>query len=376
MEMWYNWLVGSYELVKAHPEIMAGLAVELNMDGVSFLKSSGRYWVENTWEVNPLVGKAISDLGMTGMVGFYNPVWSWTDAWSFAAKGGGSAIQLEWSLGFDAYYHTDYDTMPMQSPATLDWVLKLHTLLAIRATHAFVLPIEFQYTVDWAAGLLKTEKMAHPWEAANIDNGLAALASLRTQAVAANSYGASLTAQYEAAKGPAKKAIWKEANAFDQALINARRVITPWTLGEGGLMGSWDVFLRSEQNSHDLIFLDQAVSALGRGSTQTALTALESVYTMEWGKYFSREVYVSIYDQMMPGTSYMYWGGVFDQQQKYIDVQGVYLGLKDGSISSDAALSTLTDIRSSQLVPWYETALEQQTSGWISGTGILDAGVP
>ncbi len=374
---WYNWLVGSYELVKAHPEIMAGLAVELNMDGVSFMKTSGRYWVENTWEVNGLVGKAISDLGLTGAVGFYNPVWSWTDAWSFAAKGGGSAVQLEWAAGFDSYYHTQYDTMPQQSMATLSWVLQLHTLLAIRATHAFILPIEFQYTVDWAAGLLKTEKMSIPSEAANIDKDLTALSSLRTQAVAANTYGATLTAQYAAAKNAAqKKVIWDKANAFDKALIDARRIITPWTLGEGGAMGSWDVFLRSEQNAHDLGFLNKAIAALEKGQTGIATVTLESVYTMDWGKYFSRAVYVSIYDQMMPGTSYMYWGGDFDQQQKYIDVQGVYLGLKDGSLSDAGALATLTSIRSSQLVPWYETALGAQASAWTSGAGILDAAVP
>ena len=89
---WYNWLVGSYEFVLAHPEVMNGLAVELNMDGVSFTRSSGRYWIENTWETNSLVSKAIGDLGVSGMVSYYNPIWSWTDAWSFGAKGGGSAI--------------------------------------------------------------------------------------------------------------------------------------------------------------------------------------------------------------------------------------------------------------------------------------------
>jgi hypothetical protein len=265
----------------------------------------------------------------------------------------------------------------MQDMATLSWVLQLHTLLAIRATHAFVLPIEFQYTVDWAAGLLKTEKMSIPSEAVNIDKDTAALSSLRTQAIAANSYGASLTAQYAAAKNPAqKKALWDKANAFDKALIDARRIITPWTLGEGGMMGSWDVFLRSEQNAHDLGLLNKAITALEKGQTGVATTTLESIYTMEWGKYFSREIYVSIYDQMMPGTSYMYWGGDFDQQQKYIDVQGVWLGLKDGSITDAGALATLKDIRSSQLVPWYETALAAQASAWTNAAGLLDVAVP
>lgn len=376
---WYNWLVGSYEFVKAHPEIMAGLAVELNMDGVSFMKASGRYWVENTWEVNGLLGKAIRDLGMTGAVGFYNPVWSWTDAWSYAAKGGGSAIQMQWMAGFDQYYHTQFDAMPMQSHDTLDTVLKLHGLLAIRATHVLVLPLEFQYTVDWAAGLLKTEKMTVPSEAVNIDKDLAALTSLRAQAVAANTYGTALTTQYAAAKNPAeKRAVWDKANALNRALIDARRVITPWTLGEGGVMGSWDVFLRSEQHAHDLGYVNQAIAALGKGQTGTgnAISALGYVYTMDWGRSFSREIYLSIFDQMMPETSYMYWGGDFDQQQKYVDVQGIYLGLKDGSMTRGDAQAALIDIRDTQLLPWYEADLGIQAWAWTSGANILDTALP
>ena len=262
---WYNWLVGSYEFVVAHPEIMKGLVVELNMDGVSFVKASGRYWVENTWEVNGFLQKAISDLGMGGAVGFYNPIWSWTDAWSFGAKGGGSAIQMMWMAGFDPYYHTQYDAMPMQSHDTLDTALKLHGLMAIRAAHALVMPIELQYTCDWAAARLKTEKMTVPAETANIEKAQAALGVLRAKAVAANAYGAELTKQYAAASGDQKAAIQAKVDALNRMLIDARRIVTPWTLGEGGLMGSWDVFLRSDQHVHDLGLVNSAITALTKG---------------------------------------------------------------------------------------------------------------
>jgi len=372
---WYNWLVGSYEFVQAHPEIMNGLAMELNMDGVSFKKTSGRYWVENTWELNSFVYKALVDLGVSGQVGFYNPIWSWTDAWSFAAKGGGSTVQVMWPAGFDPYYHTQIDDMPLQDPEPFDLVLRLYTLMGIRSAHALVIPLEFQYTVDWAASFLKSEKMTVPSEAKNIDKDLAALTALRTQAVAANKYAASLNAQYAAAKKPAEKtAIWEKANALNRALIDARRIITPWTLGEGGLMGSWDVFLRSDQHAHDLGCIDSAVAALNRGRTSNALAALGTVYTMEWGKYFSRGSYLDTFNNMM--NTFMYWGDDFDQQQAYVDVHWIYLGLKDGSLSGPDALNALKSIRNDQLIPWFEADLQIQAWAWTSGAGILDAAVP
>jgi hypothetical protein len=267
--------------------------------------------------------------------------------------------------GFDPYYHTQYDDMAMQSHTTIDIVLRMHTVLAMRAANALVLPIEFQYTVDWAASYLKTEKMALPTEAANIDVDLAALSNLRAQAVAVNAYASSLNAQYAVSKDPA---VWQKANALNRALIDARRIITPWTLGEGGLMGSWDVFLRSEQHAHDLGFVNSAIAALEKGQTGNAVVALSSVYTMEWGKSFSRQIYLQILHDMM--DVYWYWGADFDQQQRYVDVQGVYLGLKDGTMAKDLALSQL-EMTKNTLTQWYEVDLQDMGRAWTQGAGIL-----
>jgi hypothetical protein len=372
---WYNWLVGSYEFVQAHPEIMKGLAVELNMDGCSFAKTTGRYWIENTWELNSFVYKTTVDLGISGQVGYYNPIWSWTDAWSFGAKGGGSTVNILWGSGFDPYYHTQIDDMPLQSPSALNLVLDVYTLMAIRMAHLLVLPMEFQNTVDWSASYLKSEKMTVPSEAKNIQKDLDALAVLRAQAVAANSYAASLNAQYAAAKNPGQKAVVAaKADALNDVLIEARRVITPWTLGEGGLMGSWDVFLRSDQHAQDLGFVNSAIDALNRGRTSNAMAALGNVYSMEWGKYFSRGAYLDTFNNMQ--NAFMYWGDDFDQQQAYVDVHWIYLGLKDGSVSNQAALNALKSIRDGQLIPWFEADLSVQAWAWTQSAGILDAGVP
>jgi hypothetical protein len=372
---WYNWLVGSYEFVVTHPEVMEGLEVELNMDGVSFTRSSGRYWIENTWETNSMVMGAISDLGVGGMVGFYNPIWSWTDAWSFGAKGGGSAIQMMWMAGFDPYYHTQYDDMSMQGHELLDVVLKLHGLMGFRAANALVYPLDLTATCDWAAGRLKAEKMAVPAEAKNIDAAMSALASLRSQAVGANSYGKSLVDAYAKANTPAQKAaIVDKMDTLNKVIIDARRIITPWTIGEGGVMGSWDVFLRPDQHVTDLSYVNAAMTALSKNQVGNAVAALANVYTMQWGKYFSLQTYEDEMDSM--DECFMYWGDDFDQQQAYVDVYSIYYGLKDGTMSKTAAYNALAEIKNSQLVPWLETDLGTLAWAWGDAASILDAGTP
>lgn len=372
---WYNWLVGSYEFVQAHPEVMMRLAVELNMDGVSFTKTSGRYWIENTWETNMMVSGAIRDLGVTGMVSYYNPVWSWTDAWSFAAKGGGSAVQMMWMTGFDPYYHTQLDTIELQGHELLDLVLKLHGLMAMRSANAIVLPLDLTATCDWAAARLKSERMMVPEMAGKIDAARAALAKLREQAAAATAYGKLLTELYAKAGSPQEKATVRAlADDLNRAIIEARRIITPWTIGEGGVMGSWDVFLRPDQHVNDLAYVNSAIFALSKGQTRNAVSALENVYTMQWGKYFSEQTYQDEMDSM--DKCFMYWGDDFDQQQAYVDVHAIYFGLKYGTMSQADALAGLTAIKTDQLVPWIEADLSTLVWAWGDAAEILDAMVP
>jgi hypothetical protein len=59
----------------------------------------------------------------------------------------------------------------------------------------------------------------------------------------------------------------------------------------------------------------------------------------------------------------------------YVDVQGIYLGLQDGSMSKADAISSLTNIRDSQLLPWFEADLGVQQWAWTTSAGILDAAV-
>ena len=355
-ETWFDWLIGSYEFVKAHEDIMNGLVVELNMDGVSFKKTSGQYWLENTWEINGFVSQAIKDIGQNGQISFYNPIWSWTDAWSYGAKGGGSTAQAWWTAGYDPIYHTQIDDKNLADEEPMQNILDLYTVMAIRADHALVMPFDFMATVDWVASKLWSEQMTVPYECAWFEKANEGLGKLRDSVSKVNAYAALLESYYKAANTDGQRELIRAAaDELNRAMIDARRIITPWTIGEGGVAASWDVFLRSDQHVHDLGYVDAAIAALKRGESglvNNALKSLESVYTMSWGHLFSPETYATAMSWMVAEP--WYWGSDFDQQQAYVDVYWVWAGLKAGTLPVNDAISALEDIRQSQLIPWLE----------------------
>jgi hypothetical protein len=367
---WFNWLVGSYEFVVAHPDIMDGLVMELNIDGGSFPKVDGKVWLEISLEVSAFVWSAISDLGYLNVLNCYTPVWTWTDAWSFAGKGGGTAVEMVWGTGFDPYYHTQLDTIELQSEDMMAMVTELTALMAYRSVNALVLPLDFVPACDWAQQNLCSEKPMVPSQRANIEAALASLAEFEVLSAAVNVRADEIEAAYAAAKSPQQKAAAIEmADELNRAIIDARRIFIPWTMGEGGMMASWEPMLRPHQHATDHKAVSAAIDALRSGNANDAATALERVRSMEWGMYCSRDAYVEVLAQMM--DCFGYWGDDFDQAQDYVDIQGVYLGLKDGSMSAEDALAYLEEVRSGEdgLEEWYEEDVLSLAREWMNATG-------
>lgn len=371
-ETWYDWLIGSYEYVLAHPDVMDGLVIDLNMDGVSFKKPSGKYWLENTWEINGFIDQTIADLGLAKEVAFYNPTYSWTDAWSLSAKAGGSAVQGFSTAGFDAIYHTQLDNGDLVSKEPVRLILRLYALMAARADHALVMPFDFLDTTDWAGSSLSAEADTVPDLPRSFTRAERALSRLAAAAEAANAEADDLRAAYAAAATDTERAaIRAEADVLNRAMLDARRIITPWTLGEGGTMGSWDVFLRSDQHVHDLGHVEAAIAALrdGSGRVPAALRALGHVYSMDWGRLFSPGIYRATMDSMI--SEEMYWGDDFDQQQSYVDVYGIYFGLEEGTLSIADAVEELAGIRRTQLRPWLREDLDSLRTAWREAAAAL-----
>jgi hypothetical protein len=368
---WFNWLVGSYEFVCAHPGIMEGLVMELNIDGGSFPKVDGKVWLEISLEVDAFVWSAISDLGYLNVLNCYTPVWTWTDAWSFAGKGGGTAVEMVWGTGFDPYYHTQLDAIELQSEDMTAMVLELTALMAFRSVNALVLPLDFVPACDWALQYLASEKHMVPSQRANIDAAIAALSEFEAVSASINAKALEIEAAYAAAKSPKQKAAVKEmADELNRAIIDSRRIFIPWTMGEGGMMASWEPFLRPHQHATDHEAVITAIQALENDESSSAVTALARVRTMEWGVYCSREAYVEVYAQMM--YCFMYWGDDFDQAQDYVDIQGVYLGLEDGSMPLEDALEQLEWVRDNQLEPWYMEDVLSLEREWTNAAGPLE----
>ena len=376
---WFNWLVGSYEFVSAHQDdILEGLIMELNLDGGSFSKigEGGKVWFEISWEASSFVRNAIADLGYLD-VGYYVPTWTWTDAWSFAAKGGGTAVQMVWGPGFDPYYHTQFDTIELQSEDMVAMVAEFTTLMAVRAESAVVVPLDFVPACDWAAGHLATETHLVPTRTDEINAAVDALDALKALVVEANEYAAELEAMYAAAASDAERAaVVALADEFNRAIIDMRRIFTPYTLGEGGMMASWEPMLRPHQHATDYDAVSTAIQVLGGkgGQIDGAARALERARSMEWGMYCSAEVYDEVLAQMVDCP--LYWGGDFDQAQDYVDVQDVYLGLMDGSMSREDALARLTDVLDNELEPWFVTDIETLEREWTNAAVPLEAILP
>jgi hypothetical protein len=152
-------------------------------------------------------------------------------------------------------------------------------------------------------------------------------------------------------------------------VIDARRIITPWTLGEGGAMGSWDVFLRSGQRVDDLASVDAALVSLQQGQVNNAIAALEKVHSMERGRLYGAATYETVMKWMINDT--MYWGGEYGQQQAYVNFHGIYTGLKSGSMRVPDAITARETVRRTQLIPWLEEDLATLERAWLEAAGTL-----
>jgi Zn-dependent M28 family amino/carboxypeptidase len=365
---WYDWIVGSYEFVCSHPEISSGLVLHLNADMIGSERTSQPYWLENSWEINDFVKAAIADSKVDAT--WCYPVYPYTDSWSFGAIGGGSTVWAAWVADSEPYYHTQLDDITQSSPESMTDMLDLFGLMATRSDRALVLPIDFIPTLNWIASGLMSQIPSVPSEAELFDRVCEALGSLREQTLAANGYADDLRDAYDDAQTDEERAdIVAKAAVLNDALIDARRIINSWTIGQGGSMGSWDVFVRTGQHVHDYVGLSDAISDLSSGSANNALSALQGIYTMDWAPLCSLETYNLLMSWMI--NDEMYWADDFDQQQEYLDVYWVYLGLVSETLTDSEAQDILEDMREDLLIPWLQEDLLTLEWAWMEATGIL-----
>ena len=372
---WYNWIVGSYEFVRAHPEIVDGLVVNLNLDMIGRMRTHGPYWLENTWEITDFLKDALADSKVHATWSY--PLYSYTDSWSFASIGGGSAVYGSFVEGEYALYHTNLDVLSAASPEPMKEMMDLYALMAIRLDTVLVMPLNFMTTIIWMEGFLQSEALSVPSESELFDEADAALKALKDQVMAANAYRHNLEEAFELAESNReRKLIVEAASEFNQALIEVRQSLNRMCIGQGGATGAEDVFLRPEQHVRDLVAVKNAISALGSGSVNAVMNSLLGVHTMEWAPNCSPETYDCVMEMMYGDQSDMYWAGEFDQQQAYVDVYGIYLGLGDGSLSNAEAQMLLEDILDGQLTPWLQEDILTIEQVWTDAADLLSTVIP
>jgi len=120
----------------------------------------------------------------------------------------------------------------------------------------------------------------------------------------------------------------------------------------------------------DYINLNDAIADLSCGSTNNAIKALQGIYTMDWATLCSLETYDLVMSWMT--SDEMYWADDFDQQQAYLEVYWVYLGLLDETLSDSEAQLTLEDMRDNLLAPWLQDDLRTLEWAWAEAADILD----
>ena len=117
-----------------------------------------------------------------------------------------------------------------------------------------------------------------------------------------------------------------------------------------------------------------AISMLAEGSLDDSMNAMEDVYAMEWAPLCSLETYNTVIDRMYSDQEdQMYWAGEFDQQQEYIRIYDIYLGLGNGTISITEAQLLLESMRDCCLIPWLQEDLLTLEWAWLEAADILSA---
>jgi hypothetical protein len=372
-DTWWDWLVGSYEYVLAHPQEMERLVIELNIEGGVFDEIPPGRYLPTTWEIEEFVDSTMVDLGSAFDAHADEGLGAWDDAWSFGVVAGGSAIAGgHTTADFGELYHTQLDDLDHVGTADSPDFMQAYALIALRADQALVLPYDFTATAGWASDALAWQEGMIPELATSFSAASSALEAFSTAAAAAVLEAAQIRSDYEAAASDAERdAIRLQADALNESMMAARKRVNPWMLGVGDI---WTVAsMRTEQHVLDIGQIDAALNALSFGQVEWARDELAYVYNMLTGQHLSEQAYTTNREDMEKEP--LYWGGEFDLAQQHADVHWIYTGLRDATMTTQDAVTELQAIRDNQLLDWLATDLDALRDAWQAAAEILAPGL-
>lgn len=305
----YDWLVGSYAFVKAHPEIASRLVYGFNVDGAGWSAQKGHLFA--TPENLPFQRKLVADLDLGDRIQLHEGVTNWVDAWSLGAIGGGSVSYLLWFRGhpayenpgsFSRYYHTQLDLYRPRDYQNLDIDLDLGTLGLLRADRASIVPVTLSAVGDWVGRVLAEDAGKAP--SVSFDDANAAADAFRRE-----------TRRVEAGSGPVPAS---ERERWNRTLMNVRHDLLPWLLSDS----SAGARLKTTPYVSDLEALGRAREALEFHDAAKAADALVDVATMDSVKRFSEESY---FRERVYAFGPASWGTDFEQDARPVSPEVFHL---------------------------------------------------
>jgi hypothetical protein len=314
-----DWLVGSYNFVKDHPEIASRLAYAFNVDGAGFTADKGHLFA--TLDNLPFQRSLLKDLNLESRIRLHEGVTNWVDAWSLGAIGGGAVSYLLWFPGhpqyegptsFSRYYHTQLDVYRASEYQNLDVDLELGALGLYRADRSRVLPISFEEIASWLSKTLEE------------DAGKAPSVSFSEARASAAAFARAAAKDAERTRAAAPS----DASRLNRLHMNVRHELVPWLLSSS----SSRAVLKTSPHASDVAALTRAREAMDFGDAAMAASALEDLATADAAATFSEK---SFHRERLFAFGPASWGNDFEQDARPVSAElfRLYQNVRGGSVS-------------------------------------------
>ncbi|MEM4488492.1 MAG: hypothetical protein QXK88_06825 [Desulfurococcaceae archaeon] len=256
----------------------------------------------------------------------YYPVYCWSDDFSYAASGIPVVdVRGRDPLFLTTFYHTQFDTLDKVSREAMYVSLIVYGVYAIRLDRALVLPYDF--TV-WARDL-----------AEKIDREALLMAGLDPKPLieALKSFHSTAERQLKLAnelRDLVTRGVKVEKKSVDLAnkyLLATAKILNSRLTTLGGHVPE-DTLYPHEQYQSDFTYLRKVIRALEIGDVDVAISSLEGVAGMSWGKHVSYEVFrYHLLNRVDPSRTDLFWAT--GRLATYVDVYHDYYSLVNKKVA-------------------------------------------
>ena len=315
---WYDWSSGAWHAItQAHPDWAGRIRMFLNMEGMA---AGGRLSMGTSPDLAPWLETEASDAGGVVPRGYRvsTPASTWQDGWTFTAAGVPTAVFS--SGGTPAgTYHTQYHTFDMIVWPDMANIAKFLFHIQNRVDDG-LLPYALKSRADEVAAAVI------PGDLFAAGAGAAAVGRLQN----------AVNAFRNAANGYEARKAFIPANSVPSAnatLLKVEKLIN----GNLTALSAWDwTIYPHEQVRDDLLYLNQAISALDQSQPKpaVALDALSNVALTSYGLLFSHDVYVHDLTRRDPDYYRVTWGAQ-GHLINYLDVVPQYRAIEAGTWDAD-----------------------------------------